>query len=151
MEVHWPCPESLQAYSKTIKNLMESKYQEPWFHILVLKQSTNWSMIVYNVTCNVTLEVEKRWLESINFRVNNLSKSEKILATSILKLNKNSFEKAAVYTLQYKISNRDSLLSFLNNKDQVLKRQIKTAFGESVLHFSSRLEILKKTNESRLS
>lgn len=101
-------------------------------------------MIVYNVTCNVAPEIEKRWLEWIDLQLNNLSKSEKISATSILKLNNNSSENEIVYALQYQIYNRDSLQSFLDNEDQVLKKQINTVFGKSVLHFSSQLEIIKK-------
>ena len=101
-------------------------------------------MIVYNVTCNVAPEIEKRWLEWIDLQLDNLSKSEKISATSILKLNNNSSENESVYALQYQIYNRDSLQSFLNNEDQVLKKQINTVFGKSVLHFSSQLEIIKK-------
>jgi len=101
-------------------------------------------MIVYNVTCNVAPDIEKRWLEWIDLQLDNLSKSEKISATSILKLNNNSSENEAVYALQYQIYNRDSLQSFLNNEDQVLKKQINTVFGKSVLHFSSQLEIIKK-------
>ena len=101
-------------------------------------------MIVYNVTCNVTPEIEKRWLECIDPQLDNLSKSEKISATSILKLNTNGSENEAVYALQYHIYNRDSLQSFLNNEDQVLKKQINTVFGKSVLHFSSQLQIIKK-------
>ena len=101
-------------------------------------------MIVYNVTCNVAPEIEKRWLEWIDLQLNNLSKSEKISATSILKLNNNSSENEIVYALQYQIYNRDSLQSFLDNEDQVLKKQINTVFGKSVLHFSSQLQIIKK-------
>ncbi len=101
-------------------------------------------MIVYNVTCNVAPEIEKRWLEWIDLQLNNLSKSEKISATSILKLNNNSSENEIVYALQYQIYNRDSLQSFLDNEDQVLKKRINTVFGKSVLHFSSQLEIIKK-------
>ena len=101
-------------------------------------------MIVYNVTNNVAPEIEKRWLEWIDLKLDNLSKSEKISAPSILKLNSNNSENEAVYALQYQIYNRDSLQSFLNNEDQVLKKQINTVFGESVLHFSSQLEIIKK-------
>lgn len=101
-------------------------------------------MIVYNVTCNVAPEIEKRWLEWIDPQLDNLSKSEKISATSILKLNTNSSENEAVCALQYQIYNRDSLQSFLNNEDQVLKKQINTVFGKSVLHFSSQLQIIKK-------
>ena len=44
-------------------------------------------MVVYNVTCNVALEVEKKWLEWIDKQLNDLSKSENINTTSILKLN----------------------------------------------------------------
>ena len=101
-------------------------------------------MIVYNVTCNVAPEIEKRWLEWIDLQLNNLSKSEKKSATSILKLNTNSSENEAVYALQHQIYNRNSLQSFLNNEDKVLKKQINTVFGKSVLHFSSQLEIIKK-------
>jgi len=101
-------------------------------------------MIVYNVTCNVAPEIEKRWLKWIDHQLYNLSKSEKISATSILKLNTNGSENEAVYALQYHIYNRDSLQSFLNNEDQVLKKQINTVFGKSVLHFSSQLQIIKK-------
>ena len=101
-------------------------------------------MIVYNVTCNVAPEIEKRWLKWIDHQLYNLSKSEKISATSILKLNTNGSENEAVYALQYHIYNRDSLQSFLNNEDQVLKKQINTVFGKSVLHFSSQLLIIKK-------
>ena len=101
-------------------------------------------MIVYNVTCNVAPEIEKRWLEWIDHQLYNLSKSEKISATSILKLNNNSSENEIVYALQYQIYNRDSLQSFLDNEDQVLKKQINTVFGKSVLHFSSQLQIIKK-------
>ncbi len=101
-------------------------------------------MIVYNVTCNVAPEIEKPWLKWIDPQLYNLSKSEKISATSILKLNTNGSENEAVYALQYHIYNRDSLQSFLNNEDQVLKKQINTVFGKSVLHFSSQLLIIKK-------
>lgn len=101
-------------------------------------------MIVYNITCNVAPEIEKRWLEWIDLQLDNLSKSEKISTTSILKLNTNSSENEVVNTLQYQIYNRDSLQSFLNNEDQVIKKQINTVFGKSVLYFSSQLEIIKK-------
>ena len=34
-------------------------------------------MILYNVTCNVTQEVENQWLEWVDLQLNNISKSEK--------------------------------------------------------------------------
>ena len=101
-------------------------------------------MIVYNVTCNVAPEVEKQWLEWIDLQLNDISKSKKISGTSILKLNVNKPVEGAVYALQYKISNHDLLQSFIKIEDQALKEQIRTAFGESVLHFSSQLNIIKE-------
>ena len=101
-------------------------------------------MIVYNVTCNVAPEVEKQWLEWVDLQLNDISKSEKISGTSILKLNTNKPLEGAVYALQYQISNHDLLQSFINIEDQALKEQIKMAFGESVLHFSSQLHIIKE-------
>ena len=44
-------------------------------------------MVIYNVTCNVPLEFEKKWLEWIDEKLNDLSNSIKINVTSILKLN----------------------------------------------------------------
>ncbi|MEC8636148.1 MAG: DUF4286 family protein [Bacteroidota bacterium] len=101
-------------------------------------------MIVYNVTCNVAPEVEKQWLEWIDLQLNDISKSEKISGSSILKLNTNNPKEGAVYALQYQISDHNSLQNFLENEDQVLKKQIKIQFGEAVLHFSSQLHIIKE-------
>ena len=101
-------------------------------------------MIVYNVTCNVAPEVENEWLEWVDLQLNNISKSEKIIGTSILKLNTNSPTEEAVYALQYQITDHNTLENFLNNEDKTLKDRIKMDFGEAVLHFSSQLEIIKK-------
>ena len=101
-------------------------------------------MIVYNVTCNVTPKVENQWLEWVDLQLNNISKSEKIIGPSILKLNTNSQTEEAVYALQYQITDHNTLENFLNNEDKTLKDRIKMDFGEAVLHFSSQLEIIKK-------
>ena len=101
-------------------------------------------MILYNVTCNVAPEVENQWLEWVDLQLNNISKSENISGTSILKLNTNSQTEEAVYALQYQIKDHNTLENFLNNEDKTLKDRIKMDFGEAVLHFSSQLEIIKK-------
>ena len=101
-------------------------------------------MILYNVTCNVTQEVENQWLEWVDLQLNNISKSEKIIGTSILKLNNNSPTEEAVYALQYQITDHNTLENFLNNEDKTQKDRIKMDFGEAALHFSSQLEIIKK-------
>ena len=101
-------------------------------------------MIVYNVTCNVAPEVENKWLEWIDLKLNNISKSEKISCISILKLNTGSSTEELIYALQYKITDLNTLEKFLNNEDKTLKDRIKTDFGDAVLHFSSKLEIIKK-------
>jgi len=101
-------------------------------------------MILYNVTCNVAPEVENQWLEWVDLQLNNISKSEKITGTSILKLNTNSPTEEAVYALQYQIKDHNTLENFLNKEDKTLKDRIKMDFGETVLHFSSQLEIIKK-------
>ena len=101
-------------------------------------------MICYNVTCNVAQEVENQCLEWVDLQLNNISKSEKISGTSILKLNTNSPAEEAVYALQYQIKDHNTLENFLNNEDKTLKDRIKMVFGEAVLHFSSQFEIIKK-------
>ncbi len=101
-------------------------------------------MILYNVTCNVAPEVENQWLEWVDLQLNNISKSEKISGTSILKLNTNSPKEEAVYALQYQIKDHNTLENFLNNEDKTLKDRIKMDFGKAVVHFSSQLEIIKK-------
>lgn len=101
-------------------------------------------MIVYNVTCNVALEIEKKWLDWVDLQLNELSKSEKITATSILKLDSKTPSEGAIYALQYHISDQITLQHFLKNEDQSLKKQIKIQFGDAVLHFSSQLEIIKE-------
>ena len=107
-------------------------------------------MIVYNVTCNVAPEVEKQWQEWIDLQLNDISKSKKISTTSILKLNTNTPTEGIVYALQYQIKDHNTLENFLKNEDQTLKDRIRD-FGEAVLHFSSQLEIIKNTHESRFS
>jgi hypothetical protein len=57
-------------------------------------------MIIYNVTCNVVLEAEKKWLDWIDLELNELSKSQKITATTILKLDNNTPSEVAIYALQ---------------------------------------------------
>ena len=101
-------------------------------------------MILYNVTCNVAPKVENQWQEWVDLQLNNISKSEKIIGPSILKLNTNSPTEEAVYALQYQITDHNTLENFLNNEDKTLKDRIKMDFGEAVLHFSSQLEIIKK-------
>ena len=101
-------------------------------------------MILYNVTCNVAPEVENQWLEWIDLQLNSISKSEKISSTSILKLKSNSPSEKSVYALQYQIKDHNTLENFLNKEDKTLKDRIKMDFGETVLHFSSQLEIIKK-------
>ena len=101
-------------------------------------------MILYNVTCNVTQEVENQWLEWVDLQLNNISKSEKISGISILKLNTNISTEEVVYAIQYQIRDHNTLENFLNNEDKTLKDRIKMDFGEAVLHFSSQLEIIKK-------
>ena len=101
-------------------------------------------MIVYNVTCNVTPEVEKQWVKWVDLQLDQISKSERINNTSMLKLNANNLGEGVVYALQYHISDQDTLQNFLKNEDQILKEEIKQAFGEAVLLFSSQLEIIKQ-------
>tara|TARA_B100000963_G_scaffold212152_1_gene184876 strand:- start:98 stop:382 length:285 start_codon:yes stop_codon:yes gene_type:complete len=92
----------------------------------------------------VAQEVENQCLEWVDLQLNNISKSEKITGTSILKLNTNNPTEEAVYALQYQIKDHNTLENFLNNEDKTLKDRIKMDFGEAVLHFSSQLEIIKK-------
>ena len=101
-------------------------------------------MIVYNVTCNVAPDIEKRWLEWIDLQLDNLSKSEKISATSILKLNNNSSENEAVYALQYQIYNRDSLQSFLNNEDNFSDQDWKNLYELAEDTFVEETDSLKE-------
>ena len=101
-------------------------------------------MIVYNVTCNVAPEVENQWLEWVDLQLNNISKSEKTIGTSILKLNTNSPTEEAVYAIQYQITDHNALDNFLNNEDKTLKDRINMDFGDAVIHFSSQLEIINK-------
>ena len=101
-------------------------------------------MILYNVTCSVTQEVENQWLEWVDLQLNNISKSEKISGISILKLNTKSSTEELIYALQYKITDPNTLENFLNNEDKTLKDRIKRNFGDAVLHFSSQLEIINK-------
>jgi hypothetical protein len=90
------------------------------------------------------LEAEKKWLDWIDLELNELSKSQKITATTILKLDNNTPSEVAIYALQYYISDQNTLQEFLKTEDQSLKKQIKTQFGDAVLHFSSQLEIIKE-------
>jgi hypothetical protein len=92
----------------------------------------------------VTPELENEWLEWIDLQLDNISKSEKISGTSILKLNNNSPTEEVVYALQYQITDHNTLENFLKNEDKTLKDRIKMDFGEAVLHFSSQLEFIKK-------
>ena len=101
-------------------------------------------MVVYNVTCNVALEVEKKWLEWIDKQLNDLSKSENINTTSILKLNSTATTEGLVYAIQYQISDQNTLDHFINNEGKILKKKIRNKFGEGVLHFCSQLEIIKE-------
>lgn len=101
-------------------------------------------MILYNVTCNVTQEVENQWLEWVDHQLNNISKSEKISGISILKLNTNISTEDVVYAIQYQISDHNTLENFLKNEDKTLKDRINMDFGDAVIHFSSQLEIINK-------
>ena len=101
-------------------------------------------MILYNVTCNVTQEVENQWLEWVDLQLNNISKSEKISGIYILKLNTNISIDEVVYAIQYQIRDQNTLENFLNNEDKTLKDRINMDFGDAVIHFSSQLEIINK-------
>ena len=101
-------------------------------------------MILYNVTCNVTQEVENQWLEWVDLQLNNISKSEKIIGIYILKLNTNISTEEVVYAIQYQIRDQNTLENFLNNEDKTLKDRINMDFGDAVIHFSSQLEIINK-------
>ena len=101
-------------------------------------------MILYNVTCNVTQEVENQWLEWVDLQLNNISKSEKICGISILKINTNISTGEVVYAIQYQIRDHNKLENFLNNEDKTLKDRINMDFGDAVIHFSSQLEIINK-------
>ena len=101
-------------------------------------------MMVYNVTCNVAMEVEKKWIEWVDLQLDQISKSENINAATILKLKTNTLNEEAVYALQYQISDQNTLQIFLEKEDQILKEQIKQTFGKAVLYFSSQLEIIKE-------
>ena len=68
--------------------------------------------MVYNVTCNVALDVEKKWLEWVDLRLNLISKSKKIITNSILKIDTNTPLKTALYALKYQFSDNDKLQFF---------------------------------------
>ena len=63
-------------------------------------------MILYNVTCNVTQEVENQWLECADLHLNIISKSKKIIGTSILKLNTNIALEEIVFAIQFQVSSQ---------------------------------------------
>ena len=69
-------------------------------------------MIVNNVTWNVALHKEKKWLEWVDLRLNLISKSEKIIANSILKIETNTVSEASLYVLKYQLSDNDKLQFF---------------------------------------
>ena len=100
-------------------------------------------MVVYNVTCNVALEIEEKWLEWIDLQLTDLSQSEKITSTTLLRLETNTPSDGVVYALQCQISDHNTIKGFLQNEDLNLKQHLKHQFGEGVLHFSSQLEIIK--------
>ena len=101
-------------------------------------------MVVHNVTCNLELEVEKKWSEGIDEKLFVLLKPEKIIAPSSLKLNSSAPPKRSIYALHYKILDQNVVEQFINNVGKILKEKIRKEFGEAVLNFSSQLEIMKE-------
>mgnify|MGYP003319198146 CR=1 FL=1 len=101
-------------------------------------------MVVHNVTCNLELEVEKKCLEGIDEKLDDLLKPEKIIDPSSLKLNLSSPPKRSIYALHYKILDQNAVEKFIYNVDKILKEKIIKEFGEAVLNFSSQLEIMKE-------
>ena len=101
-------------------------------------------MVVYNVTCNLELEVEKKWSEGIDEKLYVLLKHEKIIAPSSLKLNLSVPPKRSIYALDYNILDQNAVEQFIYNVDKILKEKISKEFGEAVLNFSSQLEIMKE-------
>ena len=74
-------------------------------------------MILYNVTCNVTQEIENQWLEWVDLQLNNISKSKNNWNLHS-KLNTNISIDEVVYAIQYQI--RDQIhLRTLNNEDKL--------------------------------
>ena len=101
-------------------------------------------MVVFNVTCNLELEVEKKWSNGIDKKLYVLLKPEKIIHPSSLKLNLSAPPKRSVYALHYKILDQNTVNQFINNVDKILKEKISKKFGEAVLNFRSQLEIMKE-------
>ena len=101
-------------------------------------------MVAYNVTFNLELEVEKKCLEGIDEKLDDLLKPEKIIDPSSLKLNLSAPPKRPVYDLHYKILDQNAVDQFINNVDKILKEKIRKKFGEAVLNFNSQLKIIKE-------
>ena len=99
-------------------------------------------MVVYNVICNMALEVKKKWLEWIDKQLNVLSKSEKKNVTSILKFNLTKPPERSEYALKYHILDYNAIKHFINNEDKIPKEKIRKTFEEAGLHFNSQPEII---------
>lgn len=101
-------------------------------------------MVVYNVICNMTLEVKEKWLEWIDKQLNVLSKSEKKNVTPILKFKLTKPPERSEYSVPYQTLDYNAIKHFINNEDKTPKEKIRKTFDEAGLHFNSKLEIIKE-------
>ena len=101
-------------------------------------------MILYNITCNVEAAAEKNWLEWVDPQLQEWSKSENLKSTTLLQLKSNIPSDEVIYALQFHIADPDILQKFLTKEEPLIKEEVNKKFGESVLHLSSQLQILKE-------
>lgn len=101
-------------------------------------------MIIYNVTSQVTPEIEKIWIEWME-----KCHLPKVFATnyfediSILKVSMDQ-PSDPTFAVQYKANSNQALKEYLDKDAPFHKNEIRQKFGEQVLFFETYLELVSK-------
>ena len=100
-------------------------------------------MIIYNVTYNVTPEIEQQWIEWMNdHHIPSVLATGFFGSSKIFRLLTEVVENGLTYCCQYYAEDKKELSSYLENHEEQFELVIRSKFGDRCLFFSSILEEL---------
>lgn len=99
-------------------------------------------MIIYNVTCNIPVEIETEWVEWMKKEhIPEVMATQKFVAYKMLKLMTSVEGNEGVnYAIQYSCNSIDDYNAYAEHHGPGLKAKTAAKYGDSVLAFRTLLE-----------
>jgi len=102
-------------------------------------------MIYYNVTSRLDRNIEAEWINWMQEKhIPEMLNTKYFTEVKLLKIDFDDQEDNPTYATQYLLASETLLKSYIKNKADILKNKIIEKFGERVLSFNTKLEVISE-------